>query len=129
MKGTIEWHLITAIAIGGAFGAVARYYCAQITLPFGIESSTLLVNLTGSLLLGLFFGISIFQIELSPLLKMAITTGFFGSFTTFSTFSLENAQMIEKGDWSIMILNILLQVVLGIGLAWSGLFIGLRCSQ
>ena len=129
MKEPFEWQLISAIAIAGAFGAIARYYCSSLQLPFGPTSSTLIVNMTGSLLIGFLFGWGIFQTELSPLLKVAVTTGFLGSFTTFSSFSIENAEMIQRGEWAMMFYNVIIQVILGIILATIGLLIGIRCSH
>lgn len=113
------------IAVGGALGAVMRYL-SQVTVyelvgrsfPYG----TLFVNVTGSFLMGL---LSIFLVEkfnLGAEWHMAILIGVLGSFTTFSTFSLETLVLFEQGDMFKAMTNIMLSVVLCIGAVWSGAY-------
>jgi CrcB protein len=116
---------ILLIAVGGALGAVMRFL-SQATVyelvgksfPFG----TLFVNVTGSFLMGL---LSIFLVEkfnLGAEWHMAILIGVLGSFTTFSTFSIETLVLFEQGDMFKALANIMLSVVLCIGAVWTGAY-------
>ncbi len=113
------------IAVGGAFGAMMRflsqatvYELVGKTFPYG----TLFVNVTGSFLMGL---LSIFLVEkfnLSAEWHLAILIGVLGSFTTFSTFSIETLVLFEQGDMFKAMTNILLSVVLCVAAVWAGAF-------
>ena len=113
------------IAAGGALGAVMRFLSQATvyeligkTFPYG----TLFVNVTGSFLMGL---LSIFLVEkfnLSAEWHLAILVGVLGSFTTFSTFSLETLVLFEQGDIYKAMTNILLSVVLCVAAVWAGAF-------
>jgi fluoride exporter len=115
------------IGIGGFIGANMRYWVAGWiadrwgqTLPWG----TFVVNASGSLLLGVFIGWSLQQITLDPRVRMLVVVGFFGAYTTFSTFANESALLYESGDLVGTLGNILgtnLVCVLG---ALLGLAVG-----
>ena len=113
------------IAVGGAIGAMMRflsqatvYELVGKTFPLG----TLFVNVTGSFLMGL---LSIFLVEkfnLSADWHLAILVGVLGSFTTFSTFSIETLVLFEQGDLLKAFTNITISIVLCIGAVWAGAF-------
>jgi CrcB protein len=91
-----------AIAIGAAVGGLARYYLASsvqqrfgVTFPWG----TLLVNVTGSLLLGFIIRYAVATPSVSVEMRALLTTGFCGGYTTFSTFSYETAALLEDGQY------------------------------
>ncbi|MBE9568735.1 MAG: fluoride efflux transporter CrcB [Proteobacteria bacterium] len=117
---------LVLIAVGGAFGATLRFL-SQATVyelfgrsfPFG----TLFVNVVGSFLMGL---MSIFLVEkfnLSAEWHLAILVGVLGSFTTFSTFSIETLVLFEQGDLIKAMSNILLSVIVCITAVWAGAYI------
>ncbi len=116
-----------AIAIGGAIGACLRFALSEWMLhlfgrafPFG----TLLVNILGSFVIGLLYGLLITeQITPNPW-RIFIGIGVLGAFTTFSTFSMDTVLLLQQGDWLKAVVNVVLNVVLCLTLAWLGLKLG-----
>lgn len=109
------------IAVAGALGAVARYGLSgwvqerAAFFPWG----TLVVNVLGSFLLGLAFR----YLEATTLpaeWRQAVTIGFLGAFTTFSTFSYEAVAMIQDGDWHQAGWYVLASVALGLAAVVAG---------
>lgn len=117
----------TAIAIGGAIGACLRFALSEWMLhlfgrafPFG----TLLVNILGSFVIGLLYGLLITeQIAPNPW-RIFIGIGVLGAFTTFSTFSMDTVLLLQQGDWQKAVANVVLNLVLCLTLAWLGLKLG-----
>ena len=92
---------IIFVALGGALGSAARYAVSQFisghtasTFPF----STMAVNITGCLLIGLVYGLSARHGFLSDNMKLLLTTGFCGGFTTFSTFCNEGLSLMRADN-------------------------------
>ena len=104
-------HLV-AVALGGALGALGRYWVsgqlnnAAYKLPLG----TLSVNVLGSFLMGVCFVLILERAKLSPELRPLLMVGFLGAFTTFSTLSLETVAMIGEGHVMSALIYILLSV-------------------
>lgn len=117
------------IAIGGALGAVSRYGLNQMSLFIfgkGFPVGTLLANLVGCLLIGILFGATA---ETSAKeFKLAFGVGFLGSLTTFSTLAAESVAYAEQDQWIPSVLNIVLNVILGIFCVVIGLWIGRRIA-
>ncbi len=116
-----------SIAGGGALGALLRFYLTSgIHALFGraFPYGTLIVNVSGSLLMGLCYTLFMERISISSELRAAILVGLLGAFTTFSAFSMETLRLIEKGELSKAALNILLSIVLCVGAAWAGTRLG-----
>ena len=89
-------------AFGGALGTVARYLLTlfiQARAGADFPFATLLINITGSVLLGFFMRYGLESATASPEMRLLLTTGFCGGYTTFSTFSYETARLIEDGEW------------------------------
>ena len=115
---------VLQVALGGALGAVARYLVgigmSRATGP-GFPLSVLTVNVLGSFLMGVFVVVAAQRalIHLSPLIQ----TGFLGGFTTFSSFSLDAMQLIERGEIGQAALYVLLSVGASIGALFCGLML------
>jgi CrcB protein len=94
--------MIWAIAIGAAVGGVSRYYLSTaVHQRFGVAFpwGTLLINVTGSLLLGFIMAYASNAPSMSAELRALLTTGFCGGYTTFSTYSFETATLLEDGQY------------------------------
>ncbi|MDC3412866.1 fluoride efflux transporter CrcB [Aquibacillus sp. 3ASR75-11] len=112
---------VLAVGIGGFIGAILRYLVGEwIPSTNGFPFGTWTVNLIGCLILSWFFTITSKRWSINPNLKLAIGTGLIGSFTTFSTFSVETINLIQNSQFMIALLYILLSVIGGIGLAFTG---------
>ena len=93
---------VFVVALGGAFGALSRYAVSgwvQEAAGPGFPWGTWTVNVVGSLLLG-FAMVWLTETMASSALRHLIVMGFLGSFTTFSTFSLETVEMAQEGLWA-----------------------------
>lgn len=90
-----------AISIGGALGANARYFLGSwVTAQWGphFPVATLLINVSGSFGLGVYLTLVAERFTGHQAIRLLIATGFFGAYTTFSTFSVEALRLIEAGD-------------------------------
>ena len=112
------------IAIFGAVGTLARYGLqgfVQVrtggTFPYG----TLLINLSGCFLLGLIGQLTVNRLVISPDWRVAIAVGFFGGYTTFSSFGWETAKMLEDGEWLPATTYVAASVVIGLLLSVAGI--------
>lgn len=124
-----DMNQLIAIAVGGAVGAVLRFGVSTATynilgrsFPFG----TLMVNVLGSVLMGVLYVLFIDRLNIAPEWRAAVLIGLLGSFTTFSTFSLETLNLLENGAPVKALLNIMLSVALCLAAAWLGLALGRR---
>ncbi|HLA96561.1 MAG TPA: fluoride efflux transporter CrcB [Pyrinomonadaceae bacterium] len=107
---------IFSIAIGGAFGAVARYLINVSPLANIFERfpfPTFFINITGSFLIGFLLIFLTDKIQVSENLRMAVIVGFLGAFTTFSTFEMEIYGLIKDRFFFTALLYLLLSVVVG----------------
>jgi CrcB protein len=115
------------IALGGAAGAVTRYVVdgfvaerAAGAFPWG----TFVVNLSGSMLLGLLFALAVERGVLPAAVRAPVMIGFLGAYTTFSTLMLESWRLWEDGAAALALANALGSVVLGLVAVFVGLVIG-----
>ncbi|HEX6132741.1 MAG TPA: fluoride efflux transporter CrcB [Longimicrobiales bacterium] len=111
------------IAVGGSVGAIARYGLAgwiQDRTAFGFPWGTLVVNVTGSVLIG--FAVRYLDaVSVAPDVRALMTIGLLGAFTTFSTFSYETVALLEDGAWSRAALYVLGSVLLGLAAVYIGM--------
>jgi fluoride exporter len=98
------------ISVGAVIGASARYFLSTLisrnfesAFPYG----TLLINITGSLILGFFLIFSTERALLDPRWRLLIAVGFCGSYTTFSSYAFESFALMEQGQWLLTGLNII----------------------
>lgn len=112
------------LGLGGALGTIIRYFISTLNqsinspIPFG----TLTVNLLGSFLIGVSWGY--FGNGAHHHIKHFLFIGFFGGFTTFSTFAFENYDLVKNGSFPHALFYISISCILGITLAWIGITLG-----
>jgi len=118
---------ITYLAIAGAAGTLARYWLGgfvqkNITtdFPFG----TAVINIAGCLAFGLLWAFMESRMSISGQTRTIVFIGFFGAFTTFSSFMFETARLLDESQWFWASANIILQNVLGLVSIIAGLAIG-----
>lgn len=113
------------IAAGAALGGVLRYYLSGLaarlageTFPWG----TLLVNLSGCLLIGFFVSLTgpDGRLIVSPHVRLFVMTGLCGGYTTFSTFSLETLRLLQDREWAYAAWNIAGSITLCLAGVWAG---------
>ncbi len=115
---------ILAIAVAGAAGALARYGLegavsrrAAGAFPWG----TFAVNVSGAFVLGFVFTLTTEQLTTAPWLRAAVTIGFLGAYTTFSTLSLETYRLFEDGALGLAAANALGSLAAGLGAVYLGI--------
>lgn len=117
------------VGAGGAIGAMARFGFASFVgrlWPMGFPLATLLINMIGSVAMGIFIGLMArFLPPWQEDARLFIAVGIFGGFTTFSTFSLDTVVLIERGE----LLQAGFYVLLSVVLCLIGLYLGLLVTR
>jgi CrcB protein len=115
------------ISLGAVLGANLRYWVTDSvanqlgkTFPYG----TFIINLTGSLLLGLFVAIAGKTAGLDPRWRAFIAVGFIGAYTTFSTYAVDSVDLALKGQWMLGLTNLVGSAILGGLMAFLGIYLG-----
>lgn len=126
-KRVLTLSQLLAIAAGGAMGAVLRFLMSNGVYRLtgnGFPYGTLVINVLGSFVLGMLFVMLLEKLMVSAEWRLGLTVGLIGSFTTFSTFSIETLLLIEEGHLLKAALNIVLSVTLCLSAAWLGMGLG-----
>ena len=113
------------VFLGGGLGSVLRYFISkhlnsfEAIIPFG----TFFVNIVGSVLIGIFIGLTYKSNAITQNQTLFLAVGFCGGFTTFSTFSLENSVFIKNGDYLNFLIYTFASLFIGVLAVFLGFFI------
>jgi fluoride exporter len=115
-----------AAALGGALGALARWAVGEaLPSPAGSwPTATLLVNLTGCLLIGVLLAVLLARAPTHPWLRPFLATGVLGGYTTYSTFAVDTVHLAEAGAWAAAVGYVLVSVAGGVLAVAAGLWAG-----
>ena len=115
------------VFVGGGIGATARYGLQGVVyrvsgaeFPYG----TLVVNVLGSFLIGVLMTSFEERFMVNPSLRVLLTIGILGGFTTFSSFSFETMALLRDGSYGLGLMNVAFSVVICLGATWVGMIIG-----
>lgn len=112
------------VFLGGGAGSVLRFMISRhLNLLLNLPLGTFLVNIIGSLLIGLILGLGLRQEAISSNATLMLATGFCGGFTTFSAFSFENQQLLKVGDFLTFGIYTAGSIVLGIAAVMLGFYL------
>jgi CrcB protein len=115
------------VFLGGGIGATARYWLQGLVYRFisaGFPYGTLAVNLLGSFIIGFLMSFFEQRFIVNPSLRIFLTIGILGGFTTFSTFSYETMALLRDGSLGLGVLNVLASVGSCLLAAWLGIALG-----
>lgn len=118
------WQSVAAISLGASAGALLRWIFSLTlnSIQFAVPLGTLTANLLGAYLIGLAVAFFTDHMQLAPEWRLLVVTGFLGGLTTFSTFSAEVVEMIQKASLSEAFITILIHVVGSLALTFLGIW-------
>lgn len=119
-------NMILSISVGAVIGALSRHYMmiwVARVLGTAFPWGTLFINVLGSLLMGVLIELLALRFSLSQEIRTLLTVGILGSFTTFSTFSLDAALLIQRGDIAFAASYAFASVLVGIGALFIGIYL------
>lgn len=118
---------IFLISTGAVLGANARYWIGNwAAQKFGayFPYGTIIINLTGSLLIGFFLTLATERFFIDTRWRLLIAVGFLGAYTTFSTFAYESYNLLIKGQWLAGLINLFGSTFIGILAVGLGVYLG-----
>ena len=118
--------VLIAVALGGAFGAPARYGLAQLVhvAPDTFPWATFWTNVTGSFALGLVLAVVLERLPPTRHVRPFLATGFLGAYTTYSTFAVETDLLAKHGEAGLAAVYAAASVAAGLFAVWAGLWAG-----
>ncbi len=112
------------VGLGGFFGAAGRYglsgFAQRLAGSPAFPVGTLVVNVLGCLAIGVIAGVTEHRGPLSAEARVLMLAGVLGGFTTFSAFGFETIELMREGHGGRAVLNVALQVAVGLGAVWGG---------
>lgn len=125
---------VLLVAVGGALGSVARYWCSGLVARLFGESfpwGTVVVNVAGSFAIGLVAALALPEgrFLLPTNARLFLMFGICGGFTTFSSFSLQTLNLMRDGEWFLAGANVSLSLVLCLVATWIGLLAGVILNR
>ena len=117
------------VGAGGFLGAIARYAVGVWIETFwrrDFPLATFLVNVSGCFILGFFLAIATERMNISPMMRLLVATGFVGAYTTFSTFEYETQRLTTTGAFGWALVNVLASVAVGFLAVRLGVQLGRR---
>ena len=122
-EGGPQGSVLTAVAVGGAVGAPARYGVTQLihVAPGTFPWATFAVNVSGSLALGAVLALVIERLPAARHVRALVATGFLGAYTTYSTFAVDTDVLAKDGHVGVAALYVVASIVVGLAAAWIGL--------
>jgi len=126
MQFLINWKAYLWVSLGGILGVNLRYFLSRIITRFtdaAFPLGTLLINVTGSLVLGFFLMWTTERVFADPKWRLLVAVGFCGSYTTFSGYAFETMSYFEQGHWTLFASNILANNILSLGAVIVGAMI------
>jgi len=126
MQSLIGWKNYLWISLGGVLGVNLRYFLSRIITRFtdaAFPLGTLLINITGSLVVGFFLIWTTERVFADPKWRLLVAVGFCGSYTTFSSYAFETMSYFEQGHWTLFASNILANNILCLGAVLVGAMI------
>jgi len=115
-----------AVFLGGGIGSVLRYLCNLFfikNVPYGYPYATFFENILGSLFLGFILGVFMAKDGLNPNLKLFLTVGIAGGFTTFSTFTFETFGLLKSGHTILALIYPVSSIALGFLAVVAGFYL------